>query len=287
MDTNNRLTKKYVSSFKQKRASNQRKSLLILGIIIILTALISFLLVDYLSPLPIDPRGFIINYILLLVGIILQVIILFINKTSNDNSNNIALLGVVPPSRRKPLFGKNFVRIREHQPKTLLGWLSPVVTNHAIIWLSTIPGALIATLLLPGEVRKWKNLLHQFLGLSIAVGSAIYITLTIIALKYNWTLMIINIINAFIIGLSVPGFSTIFYSLGSIIFPTKGTFERVTWGAFLIFSTWLFIAFLPFPILERLTFRIIFNMASGMWIMLIFFYINQISDKKSSKIVVK
>ena len=282
MDTNSQLTKKYVSSFKQKRESNRKKSLLILGTLIILTALISFLLVDYLSPLPIDPRGFMINYILLLIGIILQIITLFTNKTYSDN-NNIALLGVVPPSRRKPIFGKNLVRIREHQPKTLLGWLSPVIANHAIIWLSTIPGALITALLLPGEVRKWKNLLHQFLGLSIAAGSAIYIGLTIIALKYNWTLMVINIINAFIIGLSVPGFSTIFYSLGSIIFPTKGTFERVTWGAFLIFSTWLFIALLPFPILERLTFRIIFNTASGMWIMMIFFYINQISDKKVVK----
>jgi len=267
MNTNKQLTKKYISSFKQKRESNQRKSLLILGTLIILTAFISFLLVDYLSPLPIDPRGFIINYIFLLVGIILQIITFFMNKPSNNNSNNIALLGVVPPSRRKPLFGKNLVRIREHHPKTLLGLLSPVVTNHAIIWLSTIPGALIAALLLPGEVRKWKNLLHQFFGLSIAVGSGIYICITILALKYNWTLMTINIINAFIIGLSVPGFSTIFYSLGSMLFPTKGTFERVTWGAFLIFGTWLFIALLPFPTLERLTFRIVFNMASGLWIM--------------------
>lgn len=279
MDPNKQLTKKYISSFKQKRESNQKKSLLILVTLIIITALISFLLVDYLSPLPIDYRGFIINYILLLVGIILQIIIFFINKTYSDNSNNIALLGVIPPSRRKPIFGKNLVRIREHQPKTLLGWLSPVITNHAIIWFSTIPGALIAALLLPGEVRKWKKFLYQFLGLSIAVGSAIYIGLTIIALKYNWTLMTINIINAFIIGLSVPGFSTIFYSLGSMLFPSKGTFERVTWGAFLVFGIWLFIALLPIYVLERLIFRIIFNMASGMWIMICIFYISQTFGK--------
>ncbi|NOZ92931.1 MAG: hypothetical protein GXO59_06680 [Dictyoglomi bacterium] len=269
---NNDISSKYIQSFKKKQQTNRRKTWAILLLLILISATLSFWLVDYMYPIAIDNYGFRINYYLLILGILWQIAVLIKNK----NKNTAFMLAAIPPSRRKPLFGKNLTHIRQHHPRPFLPFIHPIVMGHIITWISTIPGALIAAALLPGDVRRWKTILKEYGGLSLALGSSIYLLFTYMSFNYNYTLLTVNIINSLLIGLSIPGLSAIFYYIGSITAPTKGTPERTAIGGLILFAFWIFILLVfKWPLIERFIFSIIFKLAEGFWILLIIFDISQ------------
>ncbi len=264
---NNNISIKYIQSFKKKQQTNRKKSWLVLIGLIIFSGVLSFVLVDYMYPIAVDAYGFRINYYLLIIGIAWQILLFIFNKSSGSTSS---MLVVVPPSRRKPLFGKNLTRIREHHPRPFMPFLHPVVMGHIITWVATIPGALIAAVLLPGDVRRWKKLLSEYAGLSLSLGASIYMAFAYISIRWNYTLLTMNITNSLLIGLSIPGLSALFYYVGSKIAPSRGTPERTAIGSLILFMLWIFTLFLVrIPFIERFMFGIIFKLAEGFWILLV------------------
>ncbi len=257
------ISNKYIASFKEHKRKNKRKSILTIFMIMLVSSILSFILVDYSFPIAIDKLGFRINYYLLIIGIAWQTISLL------SPNHHIPMLAAIPPHRRKPLFGKNLTRIKEHHPRAITPLLHPTIMGHLIVWISILPGSILSSILLPGEVRKWKTILDKYAGISLSIGATIYIIFSYIAIYWDLTLLTINIINALIIGLSIPGIAAFFYQIGSILTPNKGTPEKTIIGSISLFILWIVVIMLHFPFLERILFGMIFRLAAGFWIILL------------------
>jgi len=261
---NNAITQRYIQGFKRKQEKNKKKTEIILFIIIILTSLLTFVLIDYIYPIPVDRIAFRINYFLLILGIIWQLL------TWSYKNGFFTLLAVVPPNRRKPLFGKNLRHIKEHHPKDLLPFIHPILLEHIIIWIAVIPAAILTSAFIPGSIRKWKRHLLEYAGISLSLGALIYLIFIYISLRLNLTLLTINIVKSVLIGLAIPGFAVLFYVVGSIVSPTRGTPEKTTIGALVVFTLCIISALaIHIPLIERILFEIIFKVASGFWIILV------------------
>ncbi len=262
-------TDKYIQGFRKKKQRNARKVWGILIILMLFTSLFTFLLIDYMSPIPIDPTGFRINYYLLLVGLLYQLILSFIDNSYGDKPPLMA--GVVPPSRRQPLFGKNLRRIREHHPRNLSPFLPPILLTHILIWLIAFFGGVLVSVFIPGEVRKWRRYLIKYGGFSLSIGSLMYLIFTVIAIKWNFTLLSVNIINSLFIGLSIPGMAALFYTIGTWIASNFDTPAKTIIGGLILLLLWIIPAFIiPYFVIERIIFSLLFKLAAGFWLILLF-----------------
>ncbi len=260
-------TDKYIKRFRKKKQRNTRKVWGILITLMIITALLAFFLIDYIFPIPIDTIGFRINYYLIVIGLLYQLII---SLSSNDRHLHI-FIAIAPPSRRQPLFGKNLRRIKEHHPRQLLPRISPLFLTHLIIWFISFLGSALVAILIPGEVRKWKKYIINYGGFSLAIGSFMYLVFTVVTVKWNYTLLTINIVNSLFIGLSIPGMASIFYTTGSVVSSNLDTPAKTILGGVLIIILCITIALLiPYPLIERIFFSLLFKLAAGFWLILIF-----------------
>ncbi len=260
-------TDKYIHRFRKRKRRNIKKVWGILITLMIITALIAFVLVDYIFPIPIDTVGFRINYSLIIIGILYQFII-----SLTDNKNKLPLLTtVIPPSHRQPLFGKNLRRIREHHPRQLLPRVPPLFLTHILIWFIALIGSVLVAIFIPGEVRKWRNYLINYGGFALAIGSLMYLIFTLVMVKGNYTLLTINILNSIFIGLSIPGMAAIFYTIGAVLGSNLDTPSKTIWGGLLIIGLCITIILLvPYLLIERILFSFLFKLAAGFWLILLF-----------------